>query len=71
MSNLTVNYKRIKDFINELDCEDDTSIPVMYLIQALYPQAFRQFQENFRANYTKGYIQGREDEKNENKWIGR
>lgn len=71
MNNLTTDYKRIKDFINEMDCEEDTPIPVMYLIQALYPQAFRQFQENFRANYTKGYIQGREDEKNEVKGISR
>lgn len=71
MSNLTVDYKRIKNFINELNCKDDTPIPIMYLIQALYPQAFKQFQENFRANYTKGYIQGREDEKNENKRISR
>lgn len=71
MNTLTTDYKRIRDFINSMNCEDNTPIPVMYLIQALYPQAFRQFQENFRANYTKGYIQGREDEKNENKRIGR
>lgn len=71
MDILTTQYKKIKKFINEMDCEDDTPIPVMYLIQALYPQAFKQFRENFRANYTKGYIQGREDEKNENKRIDR
>jgi len=71
MNTLTTDYKRIRDFINNMNCEDNTPIPVMYLIQALYPQAFKQFRENFRANYIKGYIQGREDEKNENKRIGR
>ena len=69
MDALTTKYKKIKDFINEMNCEDDTPIPVMYLIQALYPKAFKQFQENFRTNYTKGYLQGREDERTENKGI--
>ena len=29
MSNLTVDYKRIKNFINELNCKDDTPIPII------------------------------------------
>lgn len=71
MSTLTTDYKRIRDFINSMNCEDNTPIPVMYLIQALYPDAFKNFQENFRLNYTKGYMQGREDERNENKGVSR
>lgn len=67
MENLLTNYKKIKDFINGMKCEDETPIPIMYLIQALYPEAFKQFRENFRQQYTKGYIQGRKDEKDESK----
>lgn len=67
MNTLTTDYKRIRDFINSMNCEDETPIPIMYLIQALYPEAFKQFRENFRQQYTKGYIQGRKDEKDESK----
>lgn len=67
MDNLSVEYKKVKTLVNKMECKEETPIPLMYLIQALYPEAFKQFRENFRQQYTKGYIQGREDERNEGK----
>ena len=62
-NSLTTQFKDIKDLINKMTCEDNTQIPLTYLIQALYPQAFNQFNENFKKEYTKGYIAGLADGK--------
>lgn len=68
-SSLTTRFKDIKDLINKMTCEDSTQIPLTYLIQALYPQAFKQFNENFKKEYTRGYIAGLADGKKSRKEI--
>ena len=64
---LFIEYKKLKNFINGLNTQDETEIPLMYLIQALFPNAFKRFDKNFRDEYTKGYLQGLEEGKKENK----
>lgn len=62
-SSLTTQFKDIKELVSKMTCEDETQIPLTYLIQALYPKAFEQFNENFKKEYTKGYIAGLADGK--------
>lgn len=65
---LKQSYQRIKTFVNNMPVTDDAIIPLTYLIQALYPNAFKHLQENFNKQYTLGYMQAiRDKEEKENK----
>ena len=68
-SSLTTRFKDIKDLINKMTCEDNTQIPLTYLIQGVYPQAFKQINENYKKEYTRGYIAGLADGKKSRKEI--
>ena len=66
---LKQSYQRIKTFVNNMPVTDDAIIPLTYLIQALYPNAFKHLQENFNKQYTLGYMQAikdREEKEKEN-----
>lgn len=56
---LKQKYKKIKDFVNNMPLGDDAIVPLTYLIQALYPDAYKHLQENFNKQYTLGYIQAK------------
>ena len=56
---LKQSYKRIKDFVNNMPVTDDAIIPLTYLVQALYPNAYKHLQENFNKQYTLGYMQAK------------
>lgn len=62
------SYKKIKSFVDSMVATEETTIPLTYLIQALYPKAFENFQNFMKQQYTLGYSQAIEDMKNkENK----
>jgi hypothetical protein len=66
-SDLKQTYKKIKDFVNNMPLTDDAIVPITYLIQALYPNAYKNLQENFNKQYTLGYLQAKQEyENNEN-----
>lgn len=56
---LKQTYKKIKDFVNGMPLGDDAIVPLTYLIQALYPDAYKNLQENFNKQYTLGYMQAK------------
>ena len=56
---LKQKYKKIKDFVNNMPLGDDAIVPLTYLIQALYPDAYKHLQENFNKQYTLGYMQAK------------
>ena len=39
----------------------DTEVTLMYLISALFHTAYNNFEKGMSDQYTKGYMQGRED----------
>lgn len=44
---------------------DKTEITFEFLLTALFPSVWYNIQEEMRNQYTKGYLQGKEDAKNE------
>lgn len=63
---LQQSYKKIKDFINAMPvANDETIIPLTYLLTALYPNALKNLQDFMKKQYTMGYAQALEDIKNE------
>lgn len=58
---LIINYGKLKDFINNMGVREDTEVTLMYLISALFPTAYKNFEKGMMDQYTKGYMQGRED----------
>lgn len=58
---LIINYGELKDFINNMGVRKDTEVTLMYLISALFPTAYKNFEKGMSDQYTKGYMQGRED----------
>ena len=56
---LKQKYKKIRDFVNNMPLGDDAIVPLTYLIQALYPDAYKHLQENFNKQYTLGYMQAK------------
>lgn len=58
---LIIKYDKLKDFINNMGVPEDTEVTLMYLISALFPTAYKNFERCMSVQYTKGYIQGRED----------
>ena len=58
---LIINYGKLKDFINNMGVREETEVTLMYLISALFPTAYKNFEKGMMDQYTKGYMQGRED----------
>ena len=58
---LIFGLKTLKDFINNMGVPEDTEVTLMYLISALFPTAYKNFEQGMSDQYTRGYIQGRED----------
>ena len=58
---LIIKYGKLKDFINNMGVPKDTEVTLMYLISALFPTAYKNFEQGMSDQYTRGYIQGRED----------
>ena len=44
---------------------DDTEVTFEFLLTFLFPTVWSNIQEEMRNQYTRGYIQGKEDAKNE------
>lgn len=44
---------------------DDTEITFEFMLTFLFPSVWNSIQEEMRNQYTKGYVQGKEDAKNE------
>ena len=49
--------------LNKLD--DNADITFEFLLTALFPSVWSSIQEEMRKQYTRGYLQGKEDSKNE------
>lgn len=59
--------KVIEIFENRMNEEDveDAIVPFEYLIGSLYPKIYHNIMETINKKYGEGYIQGRQDMKNE------
>lgn len=55
--------RKIVKNLNKLD--DNTDITFEFLLTALFPSVWSSIQEEMRKQYTRGYLQGKEDSKNE------
>ena len=55
--------RKIVKKLNELD--DNADITFEFLLTALFPSVLGNIQEEMRKQYTQGYLQGKEDSKNE------
>lgn len=58
---LIIKYGDLKNFIDNMGVRDSTGVTLMYLISALFPKAYKNFETEMSRQYTKGYIQGREE----------
>ena len=54
-------YNRIKSW------DKDTPLSLQIVLTALFPTVWKNIESYMKDCYTEGYIQGREDEKNEGK----
>ena len=55
--------RKIVKKLNKLD--DNADITFEFLLTALFPSVWSSIQEEMRKQYTCGYLQGKEDSKNE------
>lgn len=55
--------RKIVKNLNKLD--DNADITFEFLLTALFPSVWSSIQEEMRKQYTRGYLQGKEDSKNE------
>lgn len=55
--------RKIVKKLNKLD--DNTDVTFEFLLTALFPSVWSSIQEEMRKQYTRGYLQGKEDSKNE------
>jgi hypothetical protein len=55
--------RKIVKKLNKLD--DNADITFEFLLTALFPSVWSSIQEEMRKQYTRGYLQGKEDSKNE------
>ena len=55
--------RKIVKKLNKLD--DNADITFEFLLTALFPSVWGSIQEEMRKQYTRGYLQGKEDSKNE------
>lgn len=55
--------RKIVKKLNKLD--DNADITFEFLLTALFPSVWSSIQEEMRNQYTRGYLQGKEDSKNE------
>lgn len=66
MDNITTKLGRIRKMVNKLtQHSDDTEVTLEFLLTFLFPTVWSNIQEEMRNQYTKGYVQGKEDAKNE------
>jgi hypothetical protein len=55
--------RKIVKKLNKLD--DNADVTFEFLLTALFPSVWSSIQEEMRKQYTRGYLQGKEDSKNE------
>lgn len=66
MDNITTKLGRIRKMVNKLTLHsDDTDITFEFLLTFLFPTVWSNIKEEMRNQYTRGYVQGKEDAKNE------
>lgn len=58
---LIIDYGKLRKFVDNMGVREDTGVTLMYLISALFPTAYKNFEKGMLDQYTKGYMQGRED----------
>ena len=65
---IKVPKKRIMSMAKAVEqFSDDTPISFEYVLMALFPSVWTNIQEALKDAYTKGYIQGKEEGRNEAK----
>lgn len=56
---LEITYKQLKDFIEKIRrFNDNDIIPFSFLVTALYPNAYKNFEERLGDSYNKGFMEG-------------
>lgn len=64
----TVPLKRYRDlYFKTKEWDEETPLSLQIVLSFLFPTVWKNIESYTKDCYTKGYIQGREDEKNEAK----
>jgi hypothetical protein len=66
MNKIITKLGQLRKIVKKLDkLDDNTDITFEFLLTALFPSVWNNIQEEMRNQYTRGYLQGKEDSKNE------
>jgi len=66
MNKIITKLGQLRKIVKKLDkFDDNTDITFEFLLTALFPSVWSNIQEEMRNQYTRGYLQGKEDSKNE------
>lgn len=66
MNKIVTRLGQVRKMVNKLKLHsDDTEITFEFMLTFLFPNVWNSIQEEMRNQYTKGYVQGKEDAKNE------
>lgn len=57
----TVSTNFLRRMINELEANDVDEVSFVFIVGSCFPEIYDNIMEEIRAQYTAGYIAGRED----------
>lgn len=66
MNKVITKLGQLRKIVKKMDEHpDNTEVSFEFLLTALFPSVWNSIQEEMRKQYTRGYLQGKEDSKNE------
>ena len=66
MNKIITQLGQIRKIVKKMDKHpDNADVTFEFLLTALFPSVWSSIQEEMRKQYTRGYLQGKEDSKNE------